>query len=183
MSHALARFTLVTASFVRRAVSFVRTLGRNAAAAAARPPWPPRRELVELEQDVRGDYLAGDAFTLADVSALPFLQRIHQEYDGFPDGCPRLTSWCATAGRRGLTTRHGDRAEGRGESATTRKKKERKAELTNGRTNGRKNEGTKERTKERNRERGRPDAQRAHIAKMWRCAPHVPSRTTLRVLS
>mmetsp|Transcript_73555 Transcript_73555/g.143915 ORF Transcript_73555/g.143915 Transcript_73555/m.143915 type:complete len:221 (-) Transcript_73555:19-681(-) len=44
--------------------------------------------LRSLEPHVVGPYLAGD-FSLADISAAPFLQRLHSEY-GIPQDCPRL---------------------------------------------------------------------------------------------
>ena len=55
--------------------------------------------LRQLDGEVRGDFLAGDDFSLADVSALPFLQRIHEEY-GFPAECEKLEAWYARASRR-----------------------------------------------------------------------------------
>lgn len=39
-------------------------------------------------------FAGGDRFSVADAAALPFLQRINDEY-GFPEGAAVLTQWYA----------------------------------------------------------------------------------------
>lgn len=46
-----------------------------------------------------GPFVCGEAFTAADASAFPFLQRIHGEF-GFPAGCHKLEEWYEAARRR-----------------------------------------------------------------------------------
>ena len=46
-----------------------------------------------------GPFVCGAAFTAADASAFPFLQRVREEF-GFPASCARLEEWYAVASCR-----------------------------------------------------------------------------------
>jgi len=58
------------------------------------------RELEEILQEGRGAYAAGGSFSVADAAAVPFMQRLCEEFDLPGDDTPLLRAWWERVKRR-----------------------------------------------------------------------------------